>query len=45
MGENLGEFATNVFYHQKKLASAGFNDINRPNVDTYVPSLNHTGGF
>ena len=32
---------TNDFYHQEKLANADFKDINRPNVDTYVASLDH----
>ena len=35
--EKLGVFKTNTFYHQPQLAKAVFNDINRPNVDTYVP--------
>ena len=39
--EKLGAFTTNVFYHQPQLARAGFNDFNRPNVDTYVPFSNH----
>ena len=39
--DNKGKFETNAFYHQKHLANATFTDINRPNVDTYVASLNH----
>jgi len=32
--KGLGEFTTNTFYHQQQLATGGFTDINRPNVDT-----------
>ena len=36
----LGALNTNTFNHQQRLANADFNDINRPNVDTYVPFSN-----
>jgi len=35
----MGGFKTNAFYHQDQLVDSDFEDVVRPNVDTYVASI------